>query len=501
MPHTQITRVAFASICIFLFHSVCRAGVTLSAESQITAAGVWKPGLPGLPPGCDPADFFGWSTCRHQRGPLDAAIGSFGGTAYSGVNAFNARADAVAVAEYSFDGESGMADFEFLSSATSTSKLYDRGDGVNYWYSGYAQASSQSWATIEVPFNITVPTNFKWKASQGAILTGDWRLVQDFSGFLFYMNEHGGSDFPPSESTLAPGNYTLSIARRGNYATTEGDTEHNDAYSWATVSWTLDDVFMGEEPTKPIPPRRDELPPPLLPNAGIAEADLRYGLLVSGQLGRTYSLYVGVPTEIAEGPNAGANILGYCFQSRHSAVSSVVVPELPAGTTELTVRYDGGSQVVVPGETIELGPTGTKWFALSGFNPAFASDASDALVLGMTFAADGAAQLSAFGQGIAGDIDLDGDVDGADAAKLGSSFGHASDAECSRRDVDFDGAISLADLALLQTRLGQTSPALQAASPVPEPESLVTVVIAVSILGFQGPRRRKGIGRGQFRQQ
>lgn len=491
-PRTQVACIALASAAIFLFHAPCRAGVSLSVESHISAEGVWKLGLPGLPPFCNPGDAESWSICRQQNGPYESAIGSTGGVAHSGVDAFNARAQAVAVAEAFGGGESGGADFEFLSSVRSTWGEYDRGDGVMYGYGSIPAASSSS-ATIEVDLNISVPSIFKWKAVGGDILTGFFPFVQELRGeFLQLRSEQDGWLYPSGVYTLSPGNYTIVMTARGNVAATPNGPPA-DAYSWTVFSWTTNDVFVGQEPTNPVPPRPNTgtLPQLALPASYFADADLGHSFPVEGSLGRTASVYVGMPTEITDGPNAGADILGYCFQSRHAAVSSVVVPELPAGTDELTLRYDGGSQVVVPGETIEIGPTGTDWFSISGLDPAFASDAPDALVLGVTFAADGAARLFGFGQGIAGDVDLDGDVDAADIAKFGSSFGLQSDSECSRRDLDLDGAVSLADLAMLQTHLGQIAATAQAATPVPELSSFAYVLTAMVICGLRRTRLRR----------
>jgi hypothetical protein len=84
---------------------------------------------------------------------------------------------------------------------------------------------------------------------------------------------------------------------------------------------------------------------------------------------------------------------------------------------------------------------------------------------------------------LAGDIDLDGDVDRGDAAQWVHTFGLQSNATWMDGDFNDDLAVTLADLALLQSNW---SPASAAAS-VPEPATCLTCLILTA--AYFGRRR------------
>jgi hypothetical protein len=68
-----------------------------------------------------------------------------------------------------------------------------------------------------------------------------------------------------------------------------------------------------------------------------------------------------------------------------------------------------------------------------------------------------------------GDVDRDGDVDGADLAKMTDHWGQMSSATADEGDFTDDGKVGLADLAMLQSRFFQTPMPVAAHPSVPEP--------------------------------
>jgi hypothetical protein len=79
----------------------------------------------------------------------------------------------------------------------------------------------------------------------------------------------------------------------------------------------------------------------------------------------------------------------------------------------------------------------------------------------------------------AGDINLDGVVDRADAARFYRYFGLESDSTWTTGDLDFDGATTLADLAMLQARLTGATPVASSGAPVPEPSPLGMAIASI----------------------
>lgn len=91
-----------------------------------------------------------------------------------------------------------------------------------------------------------------------------------------------------------------------------------------------------------------------------------------------------------------------------------------------------------------------------------------------------------------GDIDLDGDVDRADAASFASQYGTGSGSIWTTGDFNGDAATTLADLALLQAHFGQSLalPASASLAAVPEPVGYVIVMTTIAaIAGFKRVRR------------
>lgn len=93
---------------------------------------------------------------------------------------------------------------------------------------------------------------------------------------------------------------------------------------------------------------------------------------------------------------------------------------------------------------------------------------------------------------LAGDIDLDGDVDRTDAALFARHYGTLSGAIWTTGDFDADGATTLTDLALLQSHLNQPRSSPSAAA-VPEPSALLILLcgLATSAIPFARTLRQR----------
>ncbi len=94
--------------------------------------------------------------------------------------------------------------------------------------------------------------------------------------------------------------------------------------------------------------------------------------------------------------------------------------------------------------------------------------------------------------GLPGDINLDGIVDGRDAAEFARYYGMPSGGTWTTGDFDFDGAITSADLAILQAHLGQSIAVSQSAAAVPEPSSFSLFalgLLAATVTSFRRRRR------------
>ncbi len=99
---------------------------------------------------------------------------------------------------------------------------------------------------------------------------------------------------------------------------------------------------------------------------------------------------------------------------------------------------------------------------------------------------------------IAGDIDLDGDVDRRDAALFSLHFGKQAGSLWNTGDFDGDGATTFADLALLQTHMGQSLAPSSSAAAVPEPSTcmLMACGLVTMIVAFARSPLRRSTARG-----
>lgn len=96
--------------------------------------------------------------------------------------------------------------------------------------------------------------------------------------------------------------------------------------------------------------------------------------------------------------------------------------------------------------------------------------------------------------GIPGDFQLDGDVDGLDLPLWKTGFGLATGATPNNGDANADGTVDGADFLLWQRNLGVTPPAVatEAIAAVPEPGSVDVGLVALSV--FVAMRRRSRAG-------
>jgi hypothetical protein len=85
----------------------------------------------------------------------------------------------------------------------------------------------------------------------------------------------------------------------------------------------------------------------------------------------------------------------------------------------------------------------------------------------------------------AANFDTDGDVDGADFLRWQRSFGTMGGALKAQGDANVDGNVDAQDLAIWQTEYG-TTPPLSAVNTVPEPATIILILLAaLGVLGLR----------------
>jgi len=139
-----------------------------------------------------------------------------------------------------------------------------------------------------------------------------------------------------------------------------------------------------------------------------------------------------------------------------------------------------------PDEPLVVGDSFTVLTAVGGVNQTF-EQVLDSLQGGQVFSWDVTynpsnvvIELTSIIEGLFGDYDYDGDVDGADFLKWQLTLGSTTDLMA---DGNLDGTVNAPDLAIWQANYGMVAPLLASAS-VPEPATLVIGIFgAVTLLG------------------
>jgi hypothetical protein len=216
---------------------------------------------------------------------------------------------------------------------------------------------------------------------------------------------------------------------------------------------------------------------------------------VSGEIGHASSAFSALPTRVVDGPSAGALMTGYRIASAELPITSLMVPELPGGVSELVVSFSDISQPVIAGQSIDFGPGGVLEFTLSGFDPAAASSALDAFAFGLQFASEGLAALTAVPTLYhpPGDYDRNAFVNGGDLLVWQRKVGLNENVQA---DGTGDGIVDGLDLAFWQERFG--APLAPEANPsadnAPEPTGLILAGLALAAVASTSSRRRLWVG-------
>jgi len=261
----------------------------------------------------------------------------------------------------------------------------------------------------------------------------------------------------------------------------------SDPITTSAAFWTISPIDEEEPPVEPLVVTIPvTILDPIDPNGGFDPMPIgvRKVYVAGPSVGRTT---LEVPTQIADGPFQGAVVEAYEFVSGNIPVTSLVLPQLPAGAA-LSITYGQQTRSVAAGELIDFGPAGVSAFVLSGFDPANASPAANAQSLDLQFAADGFTTLEVRATEYidAADANADGVVDGADLAAWQANFGASATSTHAQGDFDVDQDVDGADFLLWQRRLGDGAPPV---SPIPEPGGVL--LGGFSVAGLTLIRRRR----------
>ena len=192
----------------------------------------------------------------------------------------------------------------------------------------------------------------------------------------------------------------------------------------SAVSWTFDEYFPGEsdifyvKATNRYYDERSENeendPPPASDPHYVTGVNLTMPII--GDVGHTGKFYAGIPTEVEAGPLTGAQVTGYTVTSEYAPLTSFIIPSLPGGAENLSISFNEQTVPVVAGQEIDFGPGGTEEFTITGFDPTAPDFTPGDLVMGLQFAEEGLASLTAIPTLYIppGDYNENGLVDSAD---------------------------------------------------------------------------------------
>ncbi|MEX2171616.1 MAG: hypothetical protein WD851_20020 [Pirellulales bacterium] len=337
----------------------------------------------------------------------------------------------------------------------------------------------------------------------GDIINIHFRIDESDGDVVFQSRSNYLNFIPPGAGTFNTGYGTVSIWRNNQFS--GGDGTHLTPGIWTLVlqkfgigasnvfgglnalgqfsaSWTFDGVFPGRVPQRPIagPPAPDREQDASDQPEQVTGTFLTFP--VQGDLGHSESVFVAVPTQANNGPSQGALVTSYELSSEYSPLTSFTVPELPAGAGGLTLDFGTGPQSIVAGEVVDFGAEGVGSFILDGFDPNFASAAPDAFVMGLKFAAEGLASLTAIPTLYIppGDYNENGLVDAADYTVWRDTEPHLPEG--------YD---------LWRSKFGPPGGAGGAGQAVPEPGGMVLLVVAAFVIvatGHCSRVRRRGNG-------
>lgn len=278
-----------------------------------------------------------------------------------------------------------------------------------------------------------------------------------------------------SGAHLGVGEWTIVLSAPGNYAGSFAEGPSRSRTQFA-ASWTFDGVFPGETKdsyVKAIPDydfdKETEIDPgPASDPFNVAGVNLT--IPTGGSLGVTDKFFVGIPTQVEAGPSKGAEVTGYKVTSQFAPLTSMVIPDLLPGAENLVISFGGQVLNVIAGQEIDFGPAGVAEFVLEGFDYTVPGFEPGDLVMGLQFANDGLASLTAIPTLFIppGDFSLNGVVNAADYTVWRDSSGSSE------------------DYLLWKSHFGEPLVGgSAAANNVPEPSTLLFGLMAFSILAIR----------------
>jgi hypothetical protein len=253
----------------------------------------------------------------------------------------------------------------------------------------------------------------------------------------------------------------------------------------ATVLWSFSEldetpVLPGQSVLTPIKcgtslPTDDGEPPVTTDPDNSAAVNLTMPIV--GDLGHTGKIFGGIPIQVLAGPSAGARVTGYTLTSEHEPLTSIVIPSLPAGGENLSISFNEQTLPVVAEQEIDFGPGGAREFTISGFDPTAPNFTAADLVMGLQFAEEGLASLTAIPTLYIppGDFSEDGLVNAADNVtwRKGLATGRYTEDDYNTWRANFGAPAGGA-------AAGAHSP-MQSAIPEPSALALAALAIALSL--------------------